>query len=59
MVDVFTSGIPCPSTNEDGVKHVIFLKGVNTILHIWLFNSLDLPIIANKGCPHMGVSLHI
>lgn len=26
MADAFNSGILCPSTNGDGVKHVIFLK---------------------------------
>ena len=40
------SGIPCPYTNEDGVKNVISLKGVNPVfclfdyLVVWICPSL-------------------
>jgi len=46
MGDVFNSGIPCPSINEDRVKHVIFLKGPNPMiclfdyLTVWICPSL-------------------
>ena len=42
----FYSGIPCPSTNEHGLKPVIFLKGSNQMfclfdyLIVWICSSL-------------------
>lgn len=41
MVDVFNSGIPCPSTNGDGVEHVIFLKGTNLMFRLFEYLSWD------------------
>lgn len=46
MGDVFNSGIPCPSINEDGIKHVIFLKKPNRLF--CLFDYLTVGI-----CPSL------
>lgn len=47
MGDVFNSGMPRPSINEDGAKHVILLKGPHPM--VCLFDDLTVGI-----CPSLS-----